>query len=484
MTERADGHDLLIRGGRIVTPGGVVEGDVAVRGERIAAIGTGLGPAAEEIDARARLVTPGGVDPHAHIEQLSGMGRMNADSFETASRAALMGGTTSVICFAAQQKGQRLADAVDDYAAGARRGAVIDHAFHLRVSDPAAPAFQADLAALVAAGHRSIKVFTTYAIRLDDRAILEVMAAAREAGALICIHAETDGMIGWTRDRLVGAGLTRPEHHALSHPRLSEIEAIERVCRFAEYLDQPVMVFHVSTAEGAAAIRAARGRGAPVWGETCPHYLFMTAEVLARDGIEGAKWMCSPPQRTGADQEALWRALALGDLALVSSDHAPYRFDETGKLAEGEDAPFPAIANGLPGLETRLPLLFDAMVSRGRLGPKAFAELTAAALARVYGLERKGRIAPGMDADLVIWDPGRRLTYGEDDLHDNVGYNPWAGRTVTGWPERVLLRGRLAVEGGRLLAEPGAGRWLPRAAIGTPRSGRPAPEAATLLGPA
>jgi dihydropyrimidinase len=234
------------------------------------------------------------------------------------------------------------------------------------------------------------------------------------------------------------------------------------------------MLFHISTTEGAAAIRAARARGAPVWAETCPHYLFMTAEVLDRPGLEGAKWMCSPPQRTTADQEALWQALRDGTLSLVSSDHAPYRFDETGKLAAGRDAPFHLIANGLPGLETRLPLMFDAMISKGRGGPEAFAEITSTAPARIFGLQRKGAIASGMDADLVIWNRTRQVAYGADDLHDNVGYNPWRGHTVTGWPEQVILRGRTIVKDGAFQATPGSGQWIGRPYLATNPNGRTA----------
>jgi dihydropyrimidinase len=197
-----------------------------------------------------------------------------------------------------------------------------------------------------------------------------------------------------------------------------------------------------------------------VLAETCPHYLFMTADVL--DQPQGAKWMCSPPQRGPADQQALWQGLREGVLDLVSSDHAPYRHDETGKLRAGRDAPFPEIANGMPGLETRLPLMFDAMMSGEAPDPEGFARLTATAAAQIYGLPRKGRIAEGFDADLVIWDPARHVTYGADDLHDNVGYNPWEGRTVTGWPETVLLRGQVVAHQGECLAAPGTGRWLAR----------------------
>jgi dihydropyrimidinase len=460
------GHDLVIRGGRVVTGGAVVEADLGVTNGKIAAIGHGL-DGAEVIDAAGLIVTPGGVDPHCHIEQMSGMGLMNADTFETATRSAAMGGTTSVISFAAQAKGQQLSDTVADYAARAARGAAIDHAFHISVSDPSVPDFEADLRALIAQGHRSIKVFTTYNIGLDDADILEILRIAGDAGALTCIHAENDAIIAAARARLMAEGRTRPLDHAASRPREAEIEAISRMCRLSEVARAPVMIFHVSTAEAVAEIAAARARGAPVWAETCPHYLFQTEAVLDQPGMEGAKWMCSPPQRTKADQRALWAGLAAGHLQLVSSDHAPYRFDETGKFSNGFEAPFPAIANGMPGLEVRQPLMFDAMVSKGRLGAAGFARLTSEAPADLYGLAAKGRIAPGHDADLVLWDPLRTVTYGASDLHDNVGYNPWEGTTVTGWPVATLLRGIAVMRDGAYLGQPGAGRWLARTALGT-----------------
>jgi dihydropyrimidinase len=472
--------DLVIRGGRIVTAGGSFNGDLAVQDGRIAGIGDGIGPGAQEVDATGRLVLPGGVDPHCHIEQMSGMGLMNADTFETATRSAAMGGTTSVISFAAQAHGQGLGDVIDDYAARARRGAMIDHAFHLTVTDTSVDGFSDDLATLIAAGHRSIKIFTTYNIALSDAEILRVMTEARQHGALVCVHAENDALIGWTRAGLLAAGLTRPEHHALSHPRMAEIEAVGRICRFAEYLDQPVMLFHISTRDGAAIVRDARLKGAPVWAETCPHYLLMTDEVLQAEGLEGAKVMCSPPQRKAGDQQALWQALERGELQVISSDHAPYRYDETGKLSAGPTARFDQIANGLPGLETRLPLLFDAMVSRDGPGVEKFVDLTATAPAQLYGLPGKGQLAEGMDADIVLWDPARQVTYGDNDLHDNVGYNPWAGRTVTGWPEQVFLRGALLVDRGEFLGTPGQGRWIDRPDLATPPSGVAAPEVSTI----
>ena len=469
--------DLVVRNGRVVTPQGILDADIGISEGQIIDIARNLVAAdgCREIDAGGHWVMPGGVDAHAHIEQMSGMGQMNADTFETATRSAAMGGTTTVISFAAQAAGQRLSETVADYAQRAQRGAMIDHAFHITITDPDVPDFSKDLGDLIEQGHRSLKVFTTYNIQLSDAQILRIMTLARQHGALICVHAENDALIAEAKEALIKAGHLAPKYHAQSHPRMAEIEAIERMCRFAEFLDQPVMIFHVSTTEGVAAVRAARARGAPVWAETCTHYLFMTEEVLDKPGVEGAKWMCSPPQREVKDQQSLWEGLRAGDLQLISSDHAPYRYDQTGKLSAGPNAGFHEIANGLPGLETRLPILFDAMVAGGdEQDAMAFAEFTATAPARVYGLAKKGSIGVGMDADLTIWDPGHHHVYGENDLHDNVGYNPWQGREVRGMVDTVLLRGSVLVEKGQFLAQPGSGQWIERPELATQPKGQPA----------
>jgi len=475
--------DLIIRQGQVVTSDGVMQADLGIVDGKIAAIGPDLDSAADgslqEISAQGHWVMPGGVDAHAHIEQMSGMGQMNADTFETATRSAAMGGTTSVISFAAQAVGEPLLQTVAQYAERAVRGAMIDHAFHLTITDLSVDNFAKDLGQLISQGHRSLKIFTTYNIQLSDSEILAVMTQARKHGALVCVHAENDAIIAQAKRELLDAGKTKPKHHALSHPRMAEVEAIERMCRFAEFLDQPVMIFHVSTREGVAAVRAARSRGAPVWAETCTHYLLMTEKVLDRSGLEGAKWMCSPPQRQIVDQEALWAALGAGDLQLISSDHAPYRFDESGKLSAGPDARFDQIANGLPGLETRLPILFDEMINRRGLGPEAFANQTATAPADTYGLVGKGRIAVGYDADITIWDPNKLKTYCANDLHDNVGYNPWEGRTIKGLPTTVLLRGNLLVRDGKFLGQPGSGRWIDRPRLATQPNGSPASDSWT-----
>lgn len=457
---QSEKFDIIIRGGAAVTAQGVQTADIAVTQGKITAIANELpGSAETEIDARGLLVLPGGVDTHCHIEQISGAGLMNADTFESATRSAAFGGTTSVISFAAQHPGQKMRNVVADYAVLAKSGAVIDYAFHMIVADTGNKNLTHDIPELIAQGHRSIKIFTTYdKVRQDDKSILDLLDLAKRDNALVCFHAENDGLIRNMTEKLLAQGKTAPKYHAASHPREAEIEAIDRMCRFSEFTGARIMIFHVSTREGADIIRRARARGVDVQAETCPHYLFMTVDILERE--DPARFMCSPPQRTPDDQDALWEAIADGTIQLVTSDHAPYRMDDTGKFANGADAPFNRIANGMPGLETRLPLMFNAMVSEGRMGIEAFVELTATAPARAFGLHNKGQIAEGFDADIAIWDPTLAKTYQVNDLHDNVGYNPYEGTTIVGAPITVLSRGRLIVTDGTCVAEPGSGEWL------------------------
>lgn len=471
--------DLVIRGGAVVTAADVMQADVGIKGETVLALGQGLARGAREIDARGKLVLPGGVDSHAHIEQLAASGMMNADTFETATRSAAFGGTTTVISFAAQHVGMNLTKVVEDYHGSAERGAVVDYAFHMILADPTEETLARDVPALVKSGHASLKVFMTYdRLKVDDIQLLDVLAAARENGAFVAVHAENHGMITWMSKQLLKGGNLAPKFHAVAHPRGAESEAITRLITCAALVDQPIMVFHVSTAEGAAVIRRARGEGLKVFGETCTQYLALTKHDMDRPGIEGAKWMCSPPLREKSDQDALWQALALGDLQVISSDHAPYRFDESGKLATGSNPHFKQIANGMPGLQARLPVVFDMMMSGERFDLTRFVEWTSTAPAKIYGLyPKKGTIAIGSDADIAIWDPNRQVTFGDADVKDGAGYTAYAGRTVKGWPTTVLLRGQTIVDDGRLNASPGSGKFLPRE--GGPAAkplGRPSPE--------
>src|SRR5436190_15732673 len=456
--------DCVIRAGRVATAVDEFDADVGIKEGVIVAIGRNLPAGTREINAKARLVLPGGVDAHAHIEQLSAAGIVNADTFESATVSAAFGGTTSVISFAAQHVGMKLPQVLEEYHALAKRGAVIDYAFHMIIADPTRETLEKDLPALIKQGHGSIKIFMTYdRLKIDDEPLLDILLAARDGGAMLCAHAENHGIISWMVKRLLARGYTDPKYHAISHARVSEAEAFNRLIGMAALIDQPIMIFHVSTAEGAKVIRDARGQGLKVFAETCPQYLFLTAADLDKPGVEGAKWMCSPPPRRAADQEALWQALALGDLQTVSSDHAPYRFDVSGKLRAGPNPNFKQVANGLPGLEVRLPLLFDAMVSGGRLGLEKFVELTATAPAKIYNLHpRKGSIAVGADADIAIWDPARAVTLSDAMMHDLTGYTPFAGRKLRGWPVTVLSRGRVIVNDGKRSAEAGSGRFLAR----------------------
>jgi len=458
--------DIVIRGGTIGTSTAVFAADVGIVGDQITAIGRNLGLGKREINAKDKLVLPGGVDAHAHIEQLSGMGVMGADNFESATGSAAHGGTTTVVCFAAQHRGKSLTKVVEDYHARAKRGSIIDYAMHMILADPNPTVLKEELPPLVTSGHASIKLFMTYEhTKVDDEQLLDTLIAARENKALVCVHAENNGMISWMGRRLVERGYRDPRFHGPHHPRLCESEAIYRLAAFSELIDQPVIVYHVSTAEGAKVIREARGRGVKMFAETCTQYLTLTVDDLVKPGLEGAKWICSPPLRLQSDQEALWQALELGDLQFVSSDHAPYRFDDTGKLRAGPSPSFKEIANGMPGLELRLPLLFDAMVSKGRYGVERFVEWTATAPARMYGLSpRKGQIAIGSDADICVWDPKRATTVSDATIHDNTGFTPYAGRTIHGWPVTVLRRGEVIVEDTKLKASTGSGTFLPRQA--------------------
>jgi dihydropyrimidinase len=471
--------DLVIRGGTVVTATDTMAADVGIRGETIAAIGQDLGTGTRTIDARGKLVMPGGVDPHAHIEQLSASGMMNADTFLTATTSAAFGGTTTAISFAAQHVGMSLTKVVADYHAAADRGAVIDYAFHMILADPREEVLAKELPPLVKAGHASIKVFMTYdRLRVDDEQLLDVLAAARENHAFVMVHAENHGMITWMSKRLLKGGNTAPKYHAVSHPRAGEAEAFTRLIACASLIDQPIMIYHVSTTEGAAVIRQARGQGLKVFAETCPQYLLLTKADLDKPGVDGAKWICSPPLREKSDQEALWQSLALGNLQVISSDHAPYALDKTGKFAAGKNPTFKQIANGMPGLHWRLPVIFDAMVSSGRFDASQFVAWTSTNPAKIYGLApKKGSISIGTDADIAIWDPKKRVKIDDTMVKDRSDYTPWAGRTVKGWPVTVLRRGAVIVADGKLNAAPGSGQFLARkAGAAADPLGRLAPE--------
>jgi dihydropyrimidinase len=457
------GYDLVVRNGTLATASDVFRADIGVLDGRIATIGAKLPAGRREINAEGRIVTPGGIDSHCHIEQRSSMGVMTADDFFTATRSAACGGTTTVIPFAAQYRGMSLRQVVKDYHACADSKAAIDYAFHLIISDPTDQVTGQELPALIKDGYTSFKIYMTYdALKLDDRQILEVLSTARRERALVMVHAENHDVISWLGEKLLAAGHTAPRFHGMAHAPIAEREATSRAISLAELVDVPILIVHVSAREAMEQIRLAKARGLKVYGETCPQYLFLTADDLDRPGFEGAKYMCSPPPRDRANQEAVWQGLVSGVFDVFSSDHAGYRYnDSEGKMKHGRNAPFKKVANGVPGLEVRTALLFSEGVDKGRIDLPKFVALTATNAAKLYGLyPRKGTIAVGSDADLAIWDPDKDVTITQSTIHDAMDYTPYEGKMIKGWPVTTLLRGEVVADSGEFLGAAGKGCFL------------------------
>jgi len=456
--------DLVIRNARVATASDVFESDIGIRGGRVSQLGLDLAAGHKEIDAAGRTVTPGGVDAHCHLDQPMEAPARMADDFRTGSRSAACGGTTTVIPFAAQAKGQSLRAAVEDYHARAEGKSVVDYAFHLIVSDPTPDVLKRELPQLIAEGYTSFKVYMTYDdMKLDDGQILDVLDVAREHGAMAMIHAENADCIEWLTKRLEAAGRTAPRWHAHARPMLVEREATHRAIALSELVDVPILIVHVSGKEAVEQIRWARAHGLPIFAETCPQYLFLTAEDLGiDDSYKGAKCICSPPPRNKENQQVIWNGLADGLFTVFSSDHAPFKFDDpAGKKPGGEEVPFRHIPNGIPGLETRLALLYSEGVLKGRITLQKFVELTSTNPAKTYGLHpRKGTIAIGSDADLVIWDH-RDLVIRNENLHHAVDYTPYEGMALKAWPALTVSRGEVVWDGQRLTASEGRGRFLP-----------------------
>ncbi|WP_029354532.1 dihydropyrimidinase [Bosea sp. 117] len=461
------GFDLVIRGGRVATASDTFDCDVGIRDGRIVALGHDLGAAGEVIDATGRLVLPGGIDSHVHFAQPSGPGVVMADDFESGTRSAAFGGNTTVLPFCLQEKGQSLREAVRLYHAKAEGRCYIDVAFHLIVADPTPQVLGQELPALIKDGYSSFKVFMTYeGLALSDREILEVMAVARETGAIVMVHAENYDAIRFLTDRLERLGQTTPRFHATSRPIPVEREATHRAISLAELVDVPVVIVHVSNREAMEEIRRAQAKGLKVHGETCPQYLMLTEADLDGLGMEGAKYVCSPPPRDPASQQACWEGLQQGVFSLFSSDHCPFRYDDPeGKLTPKGRTSFRWVPNGIPGVATRLPILFSEGVVKDRIDLNRFVALTSTNHAKTYGLyPRKGTIAIGTDADIAIWDPQRKVTITHDLLHDGSDYTPYEGLEVTGWPMLTMVRGRVVMRDGELVGTADHGSFLARSA--------------------
>jgi dihydropyrimidinase len=455
----------LISGGTVVTADGSFAADVLVDGERIAQIGTGLGAsvaADQTLDASGRYVIPGGIDVHTHMELPFG-GTFAKDTFETGTRAAAFGGTTTIVDFAVQSRGKSLREGLDAWHAKAEGNAVIDYGFHMIMSDVNDDSLR-EMDQLVAEGVPDFKLFTAYpgVFFSDDGAIFRAMQQTAKNGGLIMMHAENGLAIDVIAADTVAAGTTDPIGHGLARYSVLEGEATSRVIRLAEAAHVPVYIVHLSAKEALDAVRAARDEGLPAFAETCPQYLFLSLDDLG-DGFEGAKFVCSPPLRDAAagHQEELWKGLVKDDLQIVSTDHCPFDFHGQKELGRGD---FRKIPNGLPGVEDRMDLLHDGGVVAGRLTRERWVSLTSTTPAKMFGLyPRKGTLAVGSDADLVIYDPNRRRTISAKTHHMDVDYSCYEGREVQGAADVVMSRGSIVVRGGEFSGRAGAGQFLKRA---------------------
>jgi dihydropyrimidinase len=458
--------DLIIKGGTVATAADTFNSDVGIRDGRIAALAQDLGSdAAEIINANGKLILPGGIDSHVHIAQPSGPGIVMADDFASATRSAAFGGNTTVMPFCLQEKGQGLRQALKHYHALAEGQCYVDVSFHMIISDPTSTVLGQELPALVDDGYTSFKVFMTYeGLALADKEMLEVFACARETGAMVLVHAENYDAIRFLTEQLEAAGRTAPKYHATSRPIAVEREATHRAISLAEVVDVPITIVHVSNGEAIDQIRWARGRGLKVYAETCPQYLVLTEKDLDGLNMEGAKYVCSPPPRDEESQDACWAGLETGVFDIFSSDHCPFRYDDpAGKLTDKGRTSFRWVPNGIPGVETRLQVLFSEGVAKGRIDINKFVALTSTNHAKMYGLyPRKGTIAIGSDADIAIWDPEHEETISQGLMHGGADYTPYEGLKVKGWPVTTIVRGKAVVRDGELVGEADAGEYLPR----------------------
>ncbi len=454
----------LITNGTIVTADGSYPADVLIDGETIAQIGrdpAGAAVTADEIiDATGKYVVPGGIDGHTHMELPFG-GTFAKDTFESGSRAAAFGGTTTIIDFAVQAKGHALREGLDTWMAKAEGHTVADYAFHMIMSD-VNDATLAEMDTLVAEGVPDFKLFTAYpgVFYSDDGSILRAMQRTAMNGGLIMMHAENGMAIDVVAAQTFAAGTTDPIGHGLARKAVFEGEATNRVIRLAEASGAPVYIVHLSSREALAEVRAGRDRGSRVFAETCPQYLFLSLDDMG-NGFEGAKFVCSPPLRPKDHWDELWNGLIKDDLQLVATDHCPFDFHGQKELGRGD---FRKVPNGLPGVEDRVDLLHDGGVVGGRISKERWVEIMSAAPAKLFGLyPRKGTIAVGSDADLLVYDPNRKRTISAAQHHMDVDYSCYEGRVVQGASDIVMSRGSVIVRDGQFTGRPGHGRYLKRA---------------------
>ncbi len=454
--------DTIIKNGSVVTATDTYKADVAIANGKIAAISSDLPiqNASKVLDAAGKLVLPGGIDVHTHLDMPFG-GTTSADDFETGTRAAAFGGTTTLIDFAIQYKGQRLRQAFDTWMSKAASKAVCDYAFHCIVTDVSGGQL-AEMNDLVHEGVTSFKLFMAYpgVFMLDDGSIFKALQTTSKNGGLVCMHAENGSAIDVIVQQALAEGKKAPKYHALTRPTTAEAEATARAIALAEMAGAPIYIVHLSCNDALERVREARDRGLPVYAETCPQYLYLSIDNFDAPGFEGAKYVFTPPLREKWHQEKLWNGLKRDHLQVVSTDHCPFCFKEQKELGRDD---FTKIPNGGPGVEHRMSLIYSGGVAAGRFSANRFVELVATTPAKLFGLyPRKGTIAVGSDADLVIFDPHRKHTISAKTHHMRVDYSMFEGIQVTGMPDVVMSRGKIVVEGEKFLGRAGAGEFLRR----------------------
>jgi dihydropyrimidinase len=455
----------LIQNGTVVTARETRQADVLIEDGKIKEVRAGI-PAdnARAIDARGMYVIPGGIDAHTHLDMPFG-GTTSSDDFETGTRAAAFGGTTSIVDFAIQPRGTRMRDALDTWRKKAEGRACVDYGLHMIVTDLGGAGLE-DMDEMVNEGVASFKLFMAYpnVLMVDDATIFRALSQTAKNGALICMHAENGSVIDVMIARALAEGKKAPVYHALTRPPRAEAEAVHRAIAMAEIAGAPVYIVHLSSEDALNQVREARDRGVPAFAETCPQYLLLSIEELERPGFEGAKYVFTPPLRPRKHLPKLWDGLKHDHLQVVSTDHCPFCFKD--QKAMGKDD-FTKIPNGGPGIENRMQLIYHHGVNAGKLTLNRFVEITSTAPARIFGMyPNKGEIAPGSDADLVIWDPEVRHVISAETHHMRVDYSMYEGFEVRGNARTVMSRGEVVVDNGAFLGKAGRGRYLKRTARG------------------
>ncbi len=459
---------VLIKGGRVITAADDYVGDVYVENERISLIGESLSDTVEAdrvIDASGKYVLPGGIDPHTHLDMPFG-GTVTVDDVESGQTAAAFGGTTCHVDFVIQPQGESFATALDMWKEKANGKQVIDMGYHMAITDLNEGGTLEELAGLPEQGVTSYKLFMAYkgALMVDDETLFRSMQVAADSGALVMVHAENGDAIDVLVKEALAAGHTEPKYHALTRPPETEGEATNRAIQLARVAGAPLYVVHVSCKEAVEPIALAREKGWDIHGETCTQYFFVDYTFLERPNFEGAKYVYTPPPRDKANQDVLWNAVRTDVLSAISTDHCAFLWD--GQKTLGRDD-FSKIPNGGPGLENRLHMIHEFGVRAGRISLNRMVELLSTNPAKLFGLyPRKGTIAVGSDADIVVFDPERKVTISAESHHSKIDYNLYEGTEVTGTPEVVLLRGQVLVENDELVASPGVGQFVARAKFG------------------